>query len=60
MNSEPWRDPLQELWQRQPAPIVTERAEERRAEHTGRREIRFRDGVVRTFHAGLDLAAEAR
>lgn len=29
MNSEPWRDPLQELWQRQPTPAAPERAEER-------------------------------
>ena len=29
MNSEPWRDPLQELWQRQPVPVATAPAEER-------------------------------
>lgn len=29
MNSESWRDPLQELWQRQPVPPAAVRAEER-------------------------------
>jgi hypothetical protein len=29
MNSEPWRDPLQELWQRQPVPPVQVRPDER-------------------------------
>jgi hypothetical protein len=29
MNSEPWRDPLQELWQRQPVPPAPQQAAER-------------------------------